>query len=91
MILRTDRQFNPRAYGTEKTLTRAVRQQNRDREGAGAQELLTVVIAITSVFSYQIHFPVVAYPENGIFTIKSFVFCRKTLYSHSDLQSAEVA
>src|ERR1700693_2898130 len=52
---------------------------------------VTVLVAITSDFSYAIHFPVVAYPENGIFGIKSFVFCGKILYSHSELPYPVVA
>ena len=32
-----------------------------------------------------------SYPENGIFSTKSFVFCWKILYSHSELQHSRVA
>jgi hypothetical protein len=46
---------------------------------------------ITCDFSYPIHFPVVAYPKNGIFIGKSFVFFRKMLYSHSQVQPVRVA
>jgi hypothetical protein len=64
----------------------------RSRKMMCSQDAATCCMGtITCDFSYPIHFPVVAYPKNGILTAKSFVFFRNILYSHSQVQPVRVA